>query len=157
MNKIYAGIGSRETPEGICLLMGDIAAYLGKKGFMLRSGDAVGADRSFEFGASCGKNYPTEIFEAKDCTEKAMELSSKFHPNWNACSPYAKKLHGRNAMILLGKELNKNADFIVCWTKDGAVVGGTGQALRMAKHYKIPIFNLFFNEVRSKFIDKLSK
>jgi hypothetical protein len=31
---------------------------------------------------------------------------------------------------------------VVCWTKDGKSSGGTGQALRIAEYYSIPIFNL---------------
>ncbi len=39
----YAGIGSRETPPIICAQMTEIAKYLDKYGFILRSGHAPGA------------------------------------------------------------------------------------------------------------------
>jgi predicted Rossmann fold nucleotide-binding protein DprA/Smf involved in DNA uptake len=42
-NKIYAGVGSRETPEAIQKLMFKIAAILARKGYKLRSGAAEGA------------------------------------------------------------------------------------------------------------------
>ncbi len=51
---IYTGIGSRETPTGIMNLMTDTACYLSRKGVVLRSGGADGADSSFEKGASTG-------------------------------------------------------------------------------------------------------
>ncbi|NMA16004.1 MAG: hypothetical protein GX935_02005, partial [Erysipelotrichia bacterium] len=31
--------------------------------------------------------------------------------------------------------------FIICWTKNGSGSGGTGQAIRIAKAYDIPIFD----------------
>jgi len=136
MNRYYAGIGSRETPEYVLKKMTKIANKL-DRGFVLRSGGAKGADVAFEEGST-----NKEIFTANDVTSEAVEFSSKFHPNWSACSDYAKKLHGRNAMILFGKDLNTPVEFIVCWTKSGKVTGGTGQALRIAKYYDIKVYNM---------------
>jgi hypothetical protein len=31
---------------------------------------------------------------------------------------------------------------VVCWTSDGKASGGTGQAIRIAKYYEIPTYNL---------------
>jgi hypothetical protein len=33
-------------------------------------------------------------------------------------------------------------EFVVCWTKHGGEVGGTAQAMRVARAHAIPIFNL---------------
>lgn len=134
---IYAGIGSRETPHLILNKMTDIAVKYSSLGYLLRSGGAIGADTAFENGSSF-----SEIFRAKDATKDAILMAESFHPAWHRCSEYAKKLHGRNMMILLGKNLDTPVDFVVCWTKDGKPSGGTGQALRAALHYKIPVFNL---------------
>lgn len=135
----YAGFGSRQTPDHILKQMTRLAKYLRReKGFILRSGHARGADRAFEAGANSQK----EIFEASDCTAEALALSKKFHPAWDACDSYAKMLHGRNAMILLGADLKTPVLFGVCWTHDGKALGGSGQAIRIAESYKIPIFNL---------------
>lgn len=136
--KYYAGIGSRETPEYVLDKMKDIAFTLQTRGYILRSGGAKGADSAFEEGAGNNK----EIFTANDATPEAIELSSKYHPNWYACSSYVKKLHGRNAMIILGADLNTPVDLVVCWTKGGRGEGGTGQALRIAKDYGIAIHDL---------------
>lgn len=133
--KYYAGIGSRDTPDYVLKKMKRIAEQL--EGYTLRSGGAIGADTAFEEGAS-----KKEIFRAEDATDDAIELSSKYHPNWNACSKYAKKLHGRNAMIILGKNLDSPVEFVMCWTKSGKGGGGTGQALRIAKDYGIKIYDL---------------
>lgn len=53
----------------------------------------------------------------------------------------AKKLQARNSHQVLGLDLNTPSDFIICWTKGGKGIGGTGQALRIAKAYNIPIFD----------------
>ena len=36
-----------------------------------------------------------------------------------------------------------DSEFVICWTHDGTDVGGTGQAIRIANHYNIPVFNMF--------------
>jgi cell division GTPase FtsZ len=53
-----------------------------------------------------------------------------------------RKLHARNAMIVLGKNLDDPVDFIICWTPGGTGSGGTGQALRIARAYGIPVYDL---------------
>jgi hypothetical protein len=58
----------------------------------------------------------------------------------------AKKLMARNCHQVLGQDLKTPVDFIVCWTKNGNINGGTGQALRIAKKLNIPVYNLFFEE-----------
>lgn len=44
---------------------------------------------------------------------------------------------------VLGYDLKTPSDMVICWTKDGGASGGTGQALRIAKDYNIPIYNLY--------------
>lgn len=48
----FAGIGSRETPADVCADMALIANALERRGFVLRSGGAGGADTAFEDGVS---------------------------------------------------------------------------------------------------------
>jgi len=38
--------------------------------------------------------------------------------------------------------LKDPSDFIVCYTENGKMKGGTAQALRIAEDYKIPVFNI---------------
>jgi SpoU rRNA methylase family enzyme len=44
---------------------------------------------------------------------------------------------------MLGENMDRPTDLVICWTKDGAATGGTGQAIRMANHYGVPVLNLF--------------
>lgn len=153
----YAGIGSRETPPAVQKQMQNIARNLAEQNLTLRSGGAKGADHAFEQGCDFVKGTK-EIFTAKDdIPEWAFEMFRKFHPAPERCSEFVRRLHARNAMILFGKESpglwycgygrgeNPIVKFIVCWTPEGKVSGGTGQAMRIAKHYSIPIINLFGN------------
>ena len=51
MPRFYAGIGARATPPEILSLMTRAAFALTKRGYVLRSGHAIGADSAFERGA----------------------------------------------------------------------------------------------------------
>ena len=155
---IYSGVGSRETPQHIQDTMRTIAAELGARGWLLRSGHAEGADIAFEMGA---KDRPKEIYlpwqgfnggrsgtgDAIDPAtlssyKQAVAYAEYFHPAWEKCSQGARALHTRNMYQILGQNLNTPVKCVVCWTKDGKSSGGTGQALRLADYLEIPIFNL---------------
>lgn len=145
---IYAGIGARATPHSTLRLMTSIARWLAALGWVLRSGGAMGADRAFEAGAE-GK----EIFlPTEPIPEAAFTLTSRFHPNWTACSAFARAAHARNAQIILGRDLNAPVSMVICWTPNAEVVGGTGQALRIAAAYEIPIINLANDDARSRIL-----
>lgn len=47
----YAGVGSRETPPQVLAVMRSAARVLASRGWILRSGGALGADSAFEAGA----------------------------------------------------------------------------------------------------------
>lgn len=146
MGKYYTGVGSRKTPKAILKLMYRIACELRELGWTLRTGDADGADAVFREGA--GKLR--QVFTAKDATPHACKIAKSFHPAWERCSPYAKKLHGRNSFQVLGRNLKTPSRFVICWTPDGCLdhehrsikTGGTGTAISIASVHKIPIFNL---------------
>lgn len=157
--KYYAGIGSRDTPKEICELMTLIASVLEEKEFILRSGGATGADSAFELGV---KNNNKQIFlpwqrfnnnesPLYQVGPKALEIAQKYHPNWNALSNSGKLLMGRNSYQVLGYYITDEtvySSFIVCWTKNGLADGGTGQAIRIATDYNIPIYNLYYEKYR---------
>lgn len=151
MKRYYAGIGSRETPKEIIDIMIQIAESLGKMGVVLRSGAAEGADSAFELG--CDKvnglkeiYLPWNGFQNSKSTlvvkdPKAFEFVEKYHPGFSRLSQGALKLQARNSHQVLGWDLKSPSDFIVCYTPKGKRSGGTGQALRMAEDYSIPIFD----------------
>ena len=151
--KAYAGIGSRETPEDILYMMTGFANLAQGMGWTLRSGAADGADKAFEAGVTDGTKkeifLPWGMFNGSRSmlfppSPMALEMASRVHPNWEACSQGAQKLHARNIHQILGLNLTaKDAvKFVLCWTKGGQRIGGTSTAIRVAEMYNIPVFNM---------------
>ena len=156
--KYYTGIGSRETPQDVQTLMTSIASALEVKGYILRSGGANGADLAFENGVTNGNKeiyLPWKGFNGSDSTKHhvgdlAMLTASKIHPNWGKCSNGAKKLHARNIYQVIGSKMDKPSHFIICWTKDAQIVGGTATAIKYALQQDIQVFNLADPEARKR-------
>lgn len=147
--KVYSGIGSRKTPDNVLELMTSLAIKLRWDGWKLLSGGARGADTAFEGGA----HGISRIYRPEGATKEAIELASQFHPAWDRCNEYTRKLHGRNAQILLGSTLRNPVKFVVCWApvdSENLEKGGTGLGCRIARAHNIPVFNLFFPEVRER-------
>ena len=147
----YAGIGSRDTPLVVQNQMRSFARSLASWGWILHSGGAVGADQAFASGAG----EAACIFTASNAHEQpgfagAERIAEEHHPAWHRLSPYVRRLHARNVFQVLGPDLHSPVRFVLCWTPDGAYrgretgmkTGGTGQALRIADAYGIPIYNL---------------
>lgn len=151
LTKAYAGIGSRDTPIEIQKLMIQMARHLAHKGYTLRSGGAQGADQAFEKGCDLINGtkeiyLPWAGFENSKSTlvvkdPKAFEIAEKYHPYWQNLSQGAKKLQARNSHQALGPDLSSPISMLICYTKGGKKAGGTGQALRIAEAYNIPIFD----------------
>jgi len=150
MTEYYSGIGSRETPTEIQILMTSFARHLSTLGFILRSGGAPGADSAFELGALPGLSeiyLPWQGFNNKKSNMKilpeAIEIAAKYHPAWGRLNSSARQFHTRNVHQILGADLRTPSKFVVCWTSDGKASGGTGQAMRIALDKGIPIYNLY--------------
>ena len=152
----YAGIGSRETPLDVLNQMTTLGWELEKLGFKLYSGAADGADKAFSNSSSNKVEFiPWKGFN--NCftgivpvlTDELLAIAESVHPAWDKCSQGAKKLHARNCHQILGEDLNSPVDFVLCWTPDGAETktsyntGGTGQAIRLANRYGIPVINMY--------------
>lgn len=148
---IYAGIGSRKTPEDVCRKMRSAATSMARMGFTLRSGAAEGADEAFESGAIRGKGsceiyLPYKFFRKHesplyDQTFEARQIAKKYHPKWEVLGNTGRAFMARNAYQILGTDLKTPVDFVLCWTENGKIKGGTGQAMRHAKDLGIKILN----------------
>ncbi len=149
--KYYAGIGSRDCPKEIASLMVKVAAWLSRRGYILRSGKAPGSDEAFEKGCDMvkgekeiflpwtGFNNSESNLVVKD--KRAFDIAKKYHPYYDRLGQGAKKLQARNSHQILGKDLETPCDFVICYTGGGKEIGGTAQALRISKDYNIPVFN----------------
>jgi hypothetical protein len=109
---------------------------------------ALGADSAFEHGA-LSISPDVRLYTAdSDIPDWAFTQAAQFHPAWDRCSDYARRLHARNSLILFGvngpddPEPRNRVSHIICWTPNAAITGGTGQALRLAAHFSSPVRNL---------------
>jgi hypothetical protein len=149
--KYYAGIGSRETPQEFIALFERLGEFLAKHGYTLRSGGAQGADKAFECGCDRAKGnkeiyLPWRGFEGSMSNlvvsdKRAFEIAEEFHPAWDRLGQGGQKLQARNCHQVLGQDLNTPSNFVICWTKGGSGQGGTGQAIRIARHYNVSILD----------------
>lgn len=134
--------------------MFNIAARYADKGYMLRSGAAPGADSAFEAGCDSANGLKEIFLPWKDFNGHSSQLYTP-HPlafevidDWwpgNTTYHAARKLWARNFQQILGNDLMNPdpVDFVICWTPNGMMKGGTAKAIVVAKHFDIPVFNLF--------------
>jgi hypothetical protein len=169
--KLYAGIGSRETPQHIIIMMQQIAALLTIDGYTLSTGAAKGADQAFADGANKAHghihlhlpwlNYEeawrkhlhyVKLFVLEDKDTEAFNSVSIYHPAFEKLTRGPIALHARNYNILTKPN---PVEFIICYTKGGQFTGGTGQALRIATHQGIKIYNLGHNATLTAIMESI--
>lgn len=155
MLRFYAGIGVRATPPDVLGLMTRAAFSLMKRGYVLRSGRAIGADSAFERGAGSAVQIflPVPGWRGSASTfhvgtlgaelwGRAREIAAAHHPAFAGLSRFVQDFHTLGVLQVLGPALDSPSEFVLCWTADGEASGGTGQALRIAATHGIPVFNL---------------
>lgn len=168
--KIFTGVGSRRTPMLIMTVIFYLSRRLAQEGWGLRSGGAIGADTAFYNGYMDFFNKSIDIyhlnvsiyvpdnnhkafrlypnhsvrFDKSSNIDKALEMASTIHPNWEACNAYTKKLHGRNMYQVLGESLNEPSNLYICWAPivGDSIEGGTRTSYEIAKRNNIKIINL---------------
>ena len=156
---IIAGVGSRDTIPSVLRDMRRIGEYCRFHNITVRSGHAGGADEYFEKGAqeACLAIYPWTgfntdpnkdgfitnakvlVYKHNSATE---EIARKYHPKYDYLKASVKKLMCRNVWQVLGETLNSPVKFVVCWTEGAMGEGGTGQAIRVANGYGIPVYDM---------------
>lgn len=164
----YTGIGSRETPEGVCELIRKIAEKLAGMGWVVRSGGAQGADSAFLDG--CRGRYENfipwvgfgELPGLVPDLDRNWQLLQGI-PNLNPIIYRSStkqllkyrgfwKLQARNASQLLGLNLDTPSKFCILYapTTPTGVTGGTNTGYQIAVAKGIPVFNLFVAEDRDR-------
>jgi hypothetical protein len=155
-----ACIGSRDAPAEAIIRMEELGKHIASKGFIVRTGNAVGADQAFARGANTvdpSKVYlylPWRSYEKNAIVEKNIvtgynlenaphrlerytKLASENHPAWEYLSPAVRKFMLRNAAIVW------NADLVLAHlnhSRQGG--GGTGHGWRVAESLNIPRIDL---------------
>lgn len=165
----FAGVGARavaDHPE-VGALITRIAFALRDLGWTCRSGGAPGGDAAFEFGASCQRMGPARLERYLPYhewrghhehvalhypTPGAHDIAAAHHPAWSKVPAMKRSYLARTSHIILGRDVMRPEPvaFVLCWTEDGACAadettretGGTGQAIRVACAYGVPVYNL---------------
>lgn len=160
--KAFGGIGSRDITDKYAIILLSISRKFAEQGYWLRTGAAIGADQSCAIGAGKNtilylpwKNYEKEWVESRrelgsviGCIEpskEAIKLASEVHPAWDKCSNGAQLLHGRNAHIILGRNLSSPVEFVLYYSQTighEIIPSGTGLGVAIARKYSIPLYNV---------------
>jgi len=160
--EFYTGIGSRSTPSDILDLMTSVASRLAESGMILRSGGADGADTAFEEGVEDnekkviylpwpGFNNRADAGNVTTYSDCHADLAKANHSAWGFLGRGARALHTRNVAQVLGHDCQTPSSFVICWTADGALVGGTATAIKIAYRNSIPVYNMFHEKARNAF------
>ena len=155
--KIFAGIGNRDTPEFFAKLITKIGKRLADAEWWWATGASGEADKATMSVSMRGYIYPPwdnfEGFKMQyDIPRKAFDKASEYVNKWSSATPGFKKLHARNMMVISGPYMDPDdiVDLVLCYTRDGCdskqtrslATGGTGSALAFAYDCGIPIVNL---------------
>lgn len=163
-NKFYIGVGSRSASAEMLEEIQTLAYLLAKKKYTLLSGGSEGCEQAFEKGCDLARGQKFIFglagwhgrFQRKEVNGQynsqlwndAQAIAKMYHPAWDDLSPYVQKIMTVKSFVVLGGNLATRVKFLICWTPDGVTkntsprTGGTGQAIRLAKHNKIQVFNL---------------
>ena len=142
MSNSYTGVGSRETPDDILILMRRIGYIMAMKGVALRTGEADGADSAFYKGVVDAYDlhrvkFENEVFVAgppksfhyvndvvdifsRDSSspiEKFRETAVRIRGSWDDLSYFGAKCHIRNVAQVLGANGNSPSRGLICWAK----------------------------------------
>lgn len=165
---VYAGIGSRRTPPDVLDTMTEVARKLAERAWILRSGNAEGADEAFEKGA------PIPLLESylpwaktsvphgivHDSPEMAKLMQTTYTTeSGTPWSPSMKRsvtqLMTRNGNQIFGTDFSEPTDVVVCYTPYGDPVGGTRQAIKLAGLAGIPVLNLGVKQWEGASVDQI--
>jgi len=167
--KIFTGIGSRDFPQHLINPVHKFACDMVSLGWILRTGDAPGADKAFRDGASLVYGCNKAEFYGPDTyslTPKARESVRFFHPAPDRLgNGYGFKLMARNfyqvtghpKVTLLQDNQGYMSKFVLAYSPGGFKYGGTSQALRIAHYFGVPIYNFYPDDEFSSVVSPYEK
>lgn len=182
MKKIptFAGIGPRETPASVCNDMAAMGNLFAKLGWYGCSGFGEGADQAWLSqipqqqqevwlpwstynGASMTRD-PHKRFRLLVPTGRIEQVAKTFYANdWGKATQGIRLLMMRNVAIMMSNTLDAPVDLVAYWqseAKEHDPFGGTNHAIKVAKHFGIPCFNIRKQEdvdAMSVFVESLTK
>jgi hypothetical protein len=170
--KTYAGLGDIQTPEYIIEIIRTTAILLVHDGYTCITGGCQGAEQTFAngtlvAGGSVTIHLPWQSFESAWVNKLPKERATivvlqendfdaynsvrNFHPAYEKLTPSVRAINARYFNIL------NDVSFLICWTKEGQLIGSTGQAMRLATYLHIPLYNLGIQETLDKMVSKIQQ
>jgi hypothetical protein len=158
--KTYTGIGSRDISKEEEQRIDYVVKKLYNLDYICFSGNAPGSDITFQRCSNnkCvvflpWKNFNKEMYDPEQALDHfvvgnekvGLEAAEKFHPNFKNLSCGGRALHARNYFQIFGYDVYPKSEFVICCASEDStrkVLGGTGQAIRIAKHNHLEIINL---------------
>ena len=137
--------------------------------YICLSGNAPGSDITFQIGSDNNcviflpwKSFNEKMFDPSIALDyfivgdqpEGVESVEQFHPRGKYLNPSVRSLMARNYYQIFGFDKYPKVDFVICCadpTENGKVAGGTGQAVRIALHHKIPVVNIRDTNWKSKY------
>jgi hypothetical protein len=158
--RYYAGIGSRNITLNESTTIKKLAKLLAKRDWIVYSGNASGADISFQEGSkhNCvvflpwlsfnrenyNPNLGLDYFVINQNHHDAWQSVNRYHPRASSLKPAVKALMARNYCQVMGHKNYPPVEFVLCCADEDStgILGGTGQACRIALDKNIPVINL---------------
>jgi len=157
----YAGIGDTDITKTEEDMIYSTASMLASEGFVCYSGNALGADITFQRGSGnrCVVMLPWRTYNlehyipptalAAYCLgdhPDGLASLKKYHRNPDKLNTWGKRaMICRDHFQVHGYETWPRVKFVLCCATplaDGTVKGGTNQAVAIAKDLKIPVVNI---------------
>lgn len=164
--RIVTLIGTRKPPIEFHDLMREIGLAFSNRGFIARSGGAIGCDTLFleKYDPSLKVVYRPDdsgnginVQRHKNYYEFEL-IASRFHVAWEFMRVGDQNLHARNVPQVLGLDLQTPSDLVVYCANEsgnGVVSGGTATAVKIARHHNIKTINIMNPDHRKKLCDWL--
>lgn len=154
----YAGIGSRDITVEQAGFINGVSQQMDAQGHHLVTGWGRGSDQAFTSGTLISNqtiwlpwyrfnNAPTKeaAFKVIRVTKELEEVAATFHRAWATLPNESRLLMMRNVAILLGDDGTDPVDVVIYFQdpdKENWPFGGTNHALRTARHFNLPTFNI---------------
>jgi hypothetical protein len=156
----YVGIGSRNAPQSVLDTMYRLSIRFAELGFTLRTLNNSEVDKAFYDGciSADGKmsvyvpwidsSQPKNPYHCTP-TKQAFTHCDRVDPNFQHFHTQTKAIKARLANLLFGVDTEVQADFLVCWSPEGAedihqIKATTGEisgVLEIKPTYTMPVFN----------------
>ena len=135
---LYTAICNGKIPPDTYSVMRDIGHLLGKRGITLRNGVAA----PFEEGRARADG-PNETdfkipIEPPDIAYNVAKWVAR--EEWKLCNDKTKRICAIKSLQILGPNLGKHVDLVVCWLPNGSQEDNIVTSI--AEMHQVPIFNL---------------